>query len=175
MPKYQIIDRRTGEPISIKFTGSDEFTNIIEAKAPIYVFKLAGIPKEERKDLIVQMAQSNCLVVDAKLGWGLEYIDPPAIPDEARKVKYGNRSYFLLIRNRDDKEHDGRLEVFERPETIKATPQKLRRVFEVKKLIDKAMRPKSEKWEKMRLGLMGLLIVLCLVFIYLLYGSATGN
>jgi hypothetical protein len=176
MAFYQVTDKRTGEIKTLEAAESDKhgLATVIEQSGlgRVDVRDWRGRTKNilDKRQLIVAIAEANSLVLDAKLGWALEFVEPSAIPDEAQQFKFNGKMVYYLIRSRD-KDTDGVIYPYKRPEIITVTPQKMWRATKIRDKIIALFRPKNTPLEKL---LIGMLVGIALGEIFILYLFVQG-
>jgi hypothetical protein len=174
MAYYQVTDRRDSSTKIVEVTGiRDPRAAMRKAVDDSGLGKViihtrhGDVPILDKRTLIVALAQSNSLVLDQKLGWGLEYIPEENLPDDARLFRFHGKMVYYLIRSRD-KDTEGRLEPYKRPATIAVPPQKLWRATKIKPLVLALFRPKKSSLEKLKIGLMIAILIGLIVAIYII-------
>jgi hypothetical protein len=184
---YQVTDKRTGEIKVLEAAQGDKhgLETVIEQSglgrvdARDWRGKTRNIV--DKHELIVAIAEANSLVLDMELKWSFEYLEPSALPDDTHQFIYEKRngnsvyngkSFYYIIRSRD-KDTDGVLYPYKRPEIITVTPQKLWRA--VGDLVDQLVKNiHSLDKGTMEKLLIGLLVGIALGEIFILYLFVQG-
>ena len=174
---FQIIDRRTGEiKKTIEASDIKRAASCIDNDAKFKEGMGRQFKKEYeyrmewRRQFVIKLALSNCLVIDQKLGWALEYISPDALPEDAQQMRFGGKLVYYLIRNRD-KATEGRLDPYKRPDEIDITPAKLWRATKIKEKVMQAFSPQRTGMQKLIMGLLVVIFFGVMLGFYLLINN----
>ena len=161
---YDVVDGRTKDIVKV-LEAAD-----IRAAASI-IDKDDSFDGKWRRQFIIRPSPPNCFVIGEKRT-GLEFIDPKSIPENAQRRRFeggptDGKTYYYVVRS-SDRDTEGRIEAFLRPDTIDVTPQKVFRATKIKEIIVLWAVLNAQKTAKLVVGLLVALIIGMLLIFYLL-------